>query len=70
MPQAHPKGTPAGGFAGVQQQAICMGESERLNHENGGGRPMVPDFVSKAQRPPAVLIQSEMRCTTAPSIPR
>jgi hypothetical protein len=31
MPQAHQM-DPGWGIAGVQEQAICMGGSERLNH--------------------------------------
>jgi hypothetical protein len=58
-----------GDRAGVPEQAICMGDQTVLIvttvTRTDGSTLRFP-----GQRPPTVLIQSEMRCTTTPSIPR
>jgi hypothetical protein len=55
--------------AGVQEQAICIGDQTVLILTTPmwtyGSRLGFP-----GHRPPAVLIQSETRCTTTLSIPR
>jgi hypothetical protein len=65
-----PKKNPGWGDpAGVQEQAICMGDQTVLIPTT----PMWTDGSGlgfPGQRPLAVLIQSEMRCTTTLSIPR
>jgi hypothetical protein len=59
-PVPHPKRNQGeGDGAGAQEQA-----DEGITQRAGG------DGRLKGQRPPAALIQSEMRCTTVLSIPR